>query len=60
MRALPRIDKPLDALLPDDLRAFCSQDFLASQWYDVLSFPRLAMIEADGQSDCDVREFTRQ
>jgi hypothetical protein len=60
MRARQRIDKPLDALLPDDLRAFCSQDFLASQWYDVLPFPRLAMIEADGQGDCDVREFTRQ
>ena len=38
MRALQRIDKPLVALLPDDLRAFCSQEFLASQWYDVLPF----------------------
>jgi hypothetical protein len=59
MRALQRIDKPLDALLPEDLRAFCSQVFLASQWYDVLPFPRLAMIEA-GARDCDVRELTRQ
>src|SRR5262249_54364062 len=47
MRALQRVGKPLEELLPQDLRAFCSQEFLASQWYDVLPFPRLAMIEAD-------------
>jgi hypothetical protein len=59
MRALQRLDKPLAALLPEELQAFCSQEFLASQWYDVLPFPRLAMIEA-GARECDVRELTRQ
>lgn len=60
MRALQRCDKPLEALLPDDLRTFCTQEFLASQWYDVLPFPRLAMIEAGARGEGDVREFTRQ
>jgi hypothetical protein len=59
MRALARLDTPVEALLPDDLRAFCGQHFLASQWYDVLPFPRLAMIEA-GARNCDVRDLTRQ
>ncbi len=46
-------------MLPEDLRAFCAQEFLASQWYDVLPFPRLAMIEA-GARGVDVRALTRE
>jgi hypothetical protein len=59
MRALSRLERPLDGLLPEDLKAFCAQEFLASQWYDVLPFPRLAMIEAAARA-CDVRDLTRR
>jgi hypothetical protein len=60
MRVLQQIDKPLDALLPGRPPRLLQPGVSRVAVYDVLPFPRLAMIEADARGGCDVREFTRQ